>query len=224
MNFILGLLAIIIALVLIILFTPIKYGLEASYDHELEYSIHLRAGFWWRWKMQQEQKNTWKLKILGFNVLRRQQGNQKVPEPPTAVKARKQQSTNKRPSNSLKTMKSFWENKLHLSSWQLLKQVLGAISPDFIQFRGKYGFYEPYFTAWCIPLLWALDGFGNICSINLVAVWEEECLELEVKSSGSILPALLLWYMIRFILQASTLRFFLALKKSRKKFPTASAT
>lgn len=222
MNFILLLLAIITALVLIILFTPINYGLEASYDHKLKYSIRSGAGFLWRFSMQQEeQKKTWKLKILGLTVPQRDRKT--VAKPAKAERAPKQ-SNDKKPNNSLKTLKSFGENKMHISCWRLLKQVLGAISPDFIQIRGKYGFYEPYFTAWCIPLLWALDGLGNVCFINLQSVWEEECLELEVKSSGSILLALLLWYMIRFILQASTLRFFLALKKSRKKIPTASAT
>jgi hypothetical protein len=222
MNIILFFLAIITALVLVIFFTPIKYGLEASYEQNLEYSIRLGAGFWWRFSIQQEQqKKSWQLKILGLTV---PQGDRKALVKPSKAERAPKQPNKKKSSNSLKTLKSFGENKMHISCWRLLKRILGAIIPDFIQIRGRYGFYEPHFTAWCIPFLCALDGMGKICSIDLIAVWEEECLELEVKSSGSILPALLLWYIISFFLQVSTLRFFLALKKSRKKIPAASAT
>ena len=89
MNIILFFLAIITALVLVILFTPIKYGLEASYEQNLEYSIRLGAGFWWRFSIQQEQqKKSWQLKILGLTV---PQGDRKaLVKPSKAERAPKQ--------------------------------------------------------------------------------------------------------------------------------------
>jgi hypothetical protein len=109
MNIILFFLAIITALVLVILFTPIKYGLEASYEQNLEYSIRLGAGFWWRFSIQQEQqKKSWQLKILGLTV---PQGDRKALVKRSKAERAPKQPNKKKSSNSLKTLKSFGENK-----------------------------------------------------------------------------------------------------------------
>ncbi len=208
MNIILALILVVLFFILLILFTPVNYTIKAGYQDQFNYSIKIAYGFLFTFVMQRvDRRNKMQFMICGISMPER---NKQLPSQKTKP-VRKQSSRLK----GIKTLQSFLENRLQASIWRLLKQLLTACQPNEVIITGRYGFYEPHLTAWVLPCLYLLDGLNETYCIDLYPVWDQEYLEMYLKAAGSIIPALLLWYLLVFILQASTWRFLLAVRKNK---------
>jgi len=119
-------------------------------------------------------------------------------------------------------IRSFLKNCLHISSWELCKKLFCMFSPNSILITGRYGFYEPEYTAFLLSVSSFLNSFKEEYTINLEPVWDDEYLELYVHISGFVIPALLLFHLLKFILQGSTLRFLAEMRKNKKAHNNAA--
>lgn len=209
MNIILSLLLLVLIFMLLILFSPVKYDIKAKYEDEFNYSVKIWSGFLFRFELHRPaDKNGAKPTILGLSWPERKRkpaSNQTKP-------AHKQKTS----YSALKTLQSFLENRMQISLWRLLKQLVTAFKPDNITITGRYGFYEPHLTAWVLPCLSILDSIDESYKVDLHPVWDQEALQIYLKIAGSITPAALLAYIAMFILQVSTWRFLLAIKRNKK--------
>jgi len=209
MNILLALILVLLFFILLILLTPVKYSLEAGYQEELSYSIDVKSGLLFKFGFKRLGKpHEMHFKICGISL----------PERSKKLQSQENKSAHKQNSSfkGIETMQSFLINRLQVSIWRLLKQVLTACRPDKVIITGRYGFYEPYLTAWVLPCLSLLDGLSKSYRIDFNPVWDQEYLEVYLLVNGSIIPALLIWYLLTFVLQASTLRFLRMVNKNRK--------
>ncbi len=209
MYIILALLLVIIILILMILVTPVKYTINAQYQDELKYSFKVWSGLLFKFELDPPAgKNVLQFKFLGISWPVRNR-----------PRSRKETSPKRNPNSNFsgfRILRSFLENRLHITIWKLFKNLLAAFKPDDININGSYGFYEPDITAWVLPCCYFLNGMNEAYTVNLNPVWDQEYLEISLLIAGSIIPALLLWYLIKFILQASTWRFLSAVRKNKK--------
>ncbi len=209
MNIILTLLLVILIFILLILFIPVKYNADVKYQDEFTYAFQVGWGSLLRFVLPRPARQN-KLQLKFFGISFPKSKNQLSPD------KNRPERKQIRGFWGLKVLQSFLENRLQVTTWELLKQLLLACKPHEIMINGQYGFYEPHFTAWLLPCLSLVDGMDKAYIVNLNPVWDREYLEISIIIAGSITPALLLSYIIKFVLQASTWRFLLAVRKNKK--------
>ncbi len=209
MYIILALLLVVIILILMILFIPLKYTINAQYQDRLKYSFKIWSGFLYKCELKPSTDiNMLRFKFLGISWPVRNR-----------PRSRKEISPDRNQNKTFAgftILQSFLENRLQITIWKLFKNLLAAFKPDDIIINGSYGFYEPEITAWVLPCCYLLGRMNDTYTINLNPVWDQDYLEIYLEIVGSITLALLLWYLIKFVFQASTWRFLSAVRKNKK--------
>lgn len=193
-------LLIILTLILIVLLLPLTYKLDVHFlqpGTKVHFSIGnccygLQAD-------RQAEKILLQLSILGFKrPLKRS----------SSAKQTLQSDQHEQPAPGRK--KSFSPSMLKMLAQdhgmknlliELVKNTWHIIRPKEMLVKTRIGFSEPHYTGWLMAVAGALQAANNCYQIQLEGVWDEPCLEGELRLSGRLIPVLLIWQFINFALK-----------------------
>jgi hypothetical protein len=146
------------------------------------------------------------IKVLGFtwnlNLEARERSKEK-----DAVKKHQDFSWN--------TFEAILNKRFLKNSLALFKDLLKIIKPKYILIKGKFGFYEPCYTAWLCGMLALIDGWGRYISLDVQPIWDEEYLETENAVGGSVIPLVIVLRMLKFLILRETRELISKVKKQK---------
>ncbi len=97
-----------------------------------------------------------------------------------------------------KNMPSSERKKLFKAVIRLLKSVFRSVKPRDFYLKGRLGLSDPALTGQIVGAAWAIGGALNK-RIEIKAAFDEEIIEGDFKVKGHIVPAFMMFYIIRFI-------------------------
>lgn len=97
-----------------------------------------------------------------------------------------------------KNMPSEEKKKLFSAAIRLLKSLFRGIKPKNFYLTGKIGLSDPALTGQIVGGAWSIGGMLNK-RIEIEAVFDREIVEGEFSAKGYIVPAFMMFYIIRFI-------------------------
>ena len=97
-----------------------------------------------------------------------------------------------------KNMPSEERKKLFSAVVRLLKSLFRGVKPRDFYLKGKIGLSDPAYTGVLVGSLWSIGGLINK-RIEVQTSFDEEVIEGEFSAKGHIIPAFMMFYIIRFI-------------------------
>ena len=97
-----------------------------------------------------------------------------------------------------KNMPSEERKKLFSAVVRLLKSLFRGVKPRDFYLKGKIGLSDPAYTGVLVGSLWSIGGLINK-RIEVQTSFDEEVIEGEFSAKGHIVPAFMMFYIIRFI-------------------------
>ena len=88
--------------------------------------------------------------------------------------------------------------KLISAAVRLIKSIFRSVKPKDFYLSGKLGLSDPSLTGRIVGAAWSLNGVLNK-RIEVQAVFDREVIEGETRIKGYIVPAFLMFYILRFI-------------------------
>lgn len=197
------------ALLLIIMFSPIKYKLNFDYHDQLSLQSGISYGFFCNASIDKRNGiSKIKLRILGIPF--------SLPTNKTPNKIKKHEP-NSGSSMSWGLLRSFFQNKTYRPICHLMGRILNRIKPDYVIVAGQYGFYEPHYTAWLNVLLSLVPLKPPHYVLQLEPVWDDELLNIdEGIIKGSITIAGIAFNLLIFLFNPSTLRLLRDIRQAKK--------
>lgn len=107
------------------------------------------------------------------------------------------------------------KKKLLSAAIRLLKSLLKGVKPNDFYLVGTLGMSDPAITGQIVGAAWALNGILDK-RIEIDAVFDREVIEGEFSIKGHIVPAMMLFYILRFILTKQVRDIILLLIKGDK--------
>lgn len=197
-----------LALLLVIIFTPIKYKLNFEYHDQLSLRAAIRYGFFGNASIDMRNGTSEvKVRILGIPL-----------SLPTgkAPNKNKKHKPNSGSSMSLGLLQSFFHNKTYRPIWHLMGRMFNRVKPDYVIVAGKYGFYEPHYTAWLNIMLSLAPMKPPRYVLQLEPVWDDELLDIEGIMKGSITIASIALNLLIFLFNPSTFRLLRDIRQVKK--------
>ncbi len=190
-HLVLGIILVILFLLLLVLLLPIQYGVQGHLQEN--YRLYLRFGCGVLYQAAahvHKSHRNFTLRLLGIRIPAK---NRSRPEKSDPVKAKSKGTS--RPSSNW--FKSVLNRELLHEALNLLSRSFHHIKPSRFYLQGCFGFEEPYFTAWMLPLIGLVNGWDSVVQIDLLPVWDEACVDMELDIQGRIVPAGLLLFVLR---------------------------
>lgn len=200
--------AVFLILLLLILFTPIKYKLNFAYHEQLSFQAAISYGLACSASMdKQDGKLKTRLRIIGMTI-----------SVPTGKKTKQntKHESKSGSSGSLTLLRSFFNNKTYRPVWRLISRIFKRVKPDYIIAEGRYGFYEPHYTAWLNVLLAMVPMRPPRYTLQLEPVWDDELLDVEGFVEGSVSIAGIILSLLILLVNPSTFRFLREIRKVNK--------
>jgi len=190
----LGIILLILFLLLLVLLLPIQYRAQGQLQENYHLSLRVGCGFLYRAAADiYKSQRVFSLRLLGIRIPMKSRSQ---PQKSDQVKAKSRKTS--RPSSS--GLKSVLNRELFREALNLLTRSFHHIKPSRFYLQGCYGFEEPHFTAWMLPLIGLVNGWDSVVQIDLLPVWDEACVDMELDIQGRIVPAALLLFILRLLI------------------------
>jgi len=85
---------------------------------------------------------------------------------------------------------------------------LRQLKPQEFWLRGRIGFDEPHYTAWCMAAAGIINGIMPNQPVSLIPVWGEECYDIEGELKGRLVIAVLLRHILKYCLSSEVRKHF----------------
>lgn len=209
----------ILSLVLLVLIWPLSYQLDLSYRQSvLQFSFTLANYCYGLLFKRQDQQTVMQAKLFGFirPFARSTAPNKADPAPEPSAEP----PTARRPG----FIKTIIKNRtLKPALLDLAQGIWKVIFPRKMLIKARIGFSEPHYTGWLMAVAGMLQAASPSYDIQLEGIWDEAWLEGEIIISGRIMPARLLWQILKFIIKPEIRSAYKRLRAQEKPPPQKAA-
>ncbi len=215
LYFILALILFLTGIILVFLLLPIRYRVRAQYD-ENDQALSLQVGggniytFTYSYRFNQAQSN---IRFLGLSWNLKKSEDKKERSP--------QRDKSKKPASkagkSRMDFRLFLNKKLGKLFLELLADLLQHLRPKYLNFYATIGFEEPNHTGYLMGAINFLMHLTAHFDIRINPVWDEAYCEIDLETGGRIIPAYLIYRILRFMVSKLGRTFIYELYKSGKR-------
>jgi hypothetical protein len=179
---------ILLILILLLLISPVEYMAHGQkYDSS---SVHAKVRYLFgaiRFQFDKEEGSeaAYSLKVLSWSVKGK-----------THVSSKKKEDRKGKKEKSRSSIKYFLDHGYRSQLIESINKGIRHVKPKRIVINCTYGFDDPFDTAVTWGLLNCINIWGRDCSIN--PVYDDEILEGNFLVEGRIIPAAILWIIVKF--------------------------
>lgn len=210
LHVLLILILLVLLLLVLLLLLPIHYRLQGQLKDDYQLGLSLGCGFLYQMAANIDREN----RLFVFRLLGIRLPIKNRPKSPELPQTKEKSERHSKPS--LRELRSVLNRELFQKALHLLSRSLRHLKPSRIYVQGCYGFEEPHFTAWMLPLIGLVNGWDSAFEIDLLPVWDDACLDMDLEIRGRIIPGLLLLFVLRLLISRPVRRIIKDKWKSKK--------
>ena len=199
----------LVLLLLVMLLLPIQYRLRGQLEEDCQLDFSIGCGFLYQMAAVIERENRFFIfRLLGIRLpIKNRPKSLEWPE--TKEKYRKKSKLSRR------DLRLVLNRELFQGALNLLGRSFRHLKPSRIYLQGCYGFEEPHFTAWMLPLIGVVSGWDSAVQIDLLPIWDQAYVDIDLDIQGRIVPGILLLFLLRLLLSKPVRRIIKAKWKSK---------
>lgn len=194
LHILLIIILLVLLLLILLLFLPIQYSLQGQLKEDYHLVFRVGCGFLYQVTTNIIRGN----RLLAFRLMGIRLPVKDSPASQESRKTKKKYRSHSRPSR--RELRSVLNRELFQEALSLLSRSYLHIKPSRVYLQGCFGFEEPHFTAWMLPLIGLVNGWDSAVEINLLPVWDEACLNIDLEVQGRIIPVLLLLFLLQLMI------------------------
>lgn len=212
---------IILALLLFVIFVPIRYCFSGQYydflmvNYKVSFSPLLRLSG--NWESAAVNPNQLQVVFAGFtfNI---------DPDKVGEEKEKPEKKEKDSPSLPLTYYLGSYDRAVIKNGLETVKDILNILLPGKIELNGIVGFDEPHLTGWLASVNSIVKECTSWSWFNLEPVWNDEHYEVSFLVEGRLVVFTILFRAARFILARQTIKLLWRLKKEKARYTAEAST
>lgn len=186
----------------VLLILPVRYSLSGNWREQLSLHIRVSYGFLWGALVKEADTTSFNIGSLHWTFF-----SPKFQERGEKKNKTKKSAAKKTRARIIRLLNRNFIKRVLMT----LQKCLKACWPDKFEIAGVIGFKDPYYTG-------ILAAFLAVFHVDgLFLDFTEEIYDLELNVRGSIVPIVLVYYVVTLLLSAEVWRVFNPLRKWRQK-------